>query len=208
MMKRKNSKKFLLSRLIILIVLVVTNTFAWFIYATKIDSSVQVHVKSWKVVFEANDNEVTNIVNVDVDSIYPGMEDYEYNITAYNRSEVPASISYEILEVRIFNDVYVSQEGRVYNNQSVQQGDLTSNQLEYRLSHDYPFTISMGTSDSSLEAGTGAEDFTIEAVWPYESNHDDVDTLWGINANNYKESHPNDSSITLTIKISITQSAS
>lgn len=68
MSKKKNNKIF---RLLVLIILVSANTFAWFIYATKIDGSVSVHVKGWDVLFEAGENEVSNIINVNVDSIYP-----------------------------------------------------------------------------------------------------------------------------------------
>ena len=81
-MKMKKNKRNPLkaSRLVFLIVLVAANTFAWFIYATKIDSTVSVHVRAWDVVFEAEENEISNIVNINVGDIYPGMEDYEYSI--------------------------------------------------------------------------------------------------------------------------------
>ena len=91
---RRIKKRISAKTLIILIVTLSVNSFAWFIYATKIDSSVSVHVRAWNVVFEAGDSEVTDTVNLVVDSIYPGMEDYEYQITAYNRSEVSANLSY------------------------------------------------------------------------------------------------------------------
>ena len=104
----KRLKKIGPLRLMFLIVLVASNSFAWFIYATKIDSTVDVHVRAWNVVFEADDNEITNVINFPVDSIYPGMPDFEYEITAYNkggsyekttmknRAETPFSISKRI----------------------------------------------------------------------------------------------------------------
>ena len=72
----KRLKKIGPFRLIFLIVLIASNSFAWFIYATKIDSTVDVHVRAWNVVFEADDNEITSVINFPVDSIYPGMENY------------------------------------------------------------------------------------------------------------------------------------
>ncbi len=91
---RDDEKKFKIrpSRIIFLIVLIASNTFAWFIYATRIESNVSVHVKSWNVIFEAGEDEVTDTVSLVVDSIYPGMEDYSYAINAYNRSEVTATL--------------------------------------------------------------------------------------------------------------------
>jgi len=205
--KIKKNPKFRITRLIFLIVLIASNTFAWFIYATKVDSNVSVHVRSWKVIFEAGENEVTNTINLTVDSIYPGMSDYEYEITAYNRSEVSATLSYQILNANILGTQFVSVEGRAAAGQQVVEGDLTSLQLEQKLLNDYPFSISITTSDTIIDLGNGEETYTLGVVWPYESNHDDVDTLWGVNAATYKENYPNSPSITLQIKIIITQNA-
>ncbi len=193
------------SKLIFLILLVVSNTFAWFIYATKIDSNVSVHVRAWNVVFEAGDNLVTDMINVTVDSIYPGMDDYEYEIKAYNRSDVSASLSYEILSARILNQEYITTVGRAALGQLPVEGDLTSAQLEAKLANDYPFSIGIDISDDVIALGDREETFTLSVIWPYENNHDDVDTLWGINAYQFKESNPLDPSITLRIKIIITQ---
>ena len=193
------------SRLIFLIVLIASNTFAWFIYATKIDSSVSVHVKAWNVLFEAGDSEVTDTVNLVVDSIYPGMEDYEYQITAYNRSEVNASLSYVLLGARILDQEYTTVEGRNELGLEPVEGDLTSAQLQQKLLDDYPFQISIATSSDTIEQGDGRAYYNFGVVWPYENNQDTLDTEWGIAAYNYKESNPDDSSITLRVKIIITQ---
>ncbi len=193
------------SRLIILILLFVGNTFAWFIYATKIDNSISVHVKAWNVVFEAGDNTVTDTVNLNVDNIYPGMEDYEYEIKAYNRSEVNASLSYKILEARIFDNLYITADGRAERNEEVLPGDFTSDLLESRLLNDYPFKISIDISNNFIDPETGEEKYTFKVVWPYESNNDALDTEWGINAATYKKNNPSNSSIALKIKIIITQ---
>lgn len=193
------------SRLIILILLFVGNTFAWFIYATKIDNSISVHVKAWNVVFEAGDNTVTDTVNLNVDNIYPGMEDYEYEIKAYNRSEVNASLSYKILEARIFDNLYITADGRAERKEEVLPGDFTSDLLESRLLNDYPFKISINVSNNFIDPETGEEKYTFKVVWPYESNNDALDTEWGINAATYKKNNPSNSSIALKIKIIITQ---
>ena len=193
------------SRLIILILLFVGNTFAWFIYATKIDNSISVHVKAWNVVFEAGDNTVTDTVNLNVDNIYPGMEDYEYEIKAYNRSEVNASLSYKILEARIFDNLYITADGRIERKEEILPGDFTSDLLKQRLLNDYPFKISIDISNPFIDPETGEEKYTFKVVWPYESNDDELDTQWGINAATYKKNNPSNSSIALKIKIIITQ---
>lgn len=195
------------TRLIFLILLLASNTLAWFIYATKVDNNISVHVKAWDIVLEAGDTAVSNIINLDIESIYPGMEDYEYQITAYNKSEVSADMSYEILEARILNQTYVTVEGREALGQTAEATDLTSAQLENKLANDYPFSITVDLSANFMELEDGEETYTIGVVWPYENNHDDVDTEWGIAAATYKESNPTNSSIAIKVKISITQSA-
>lgn len=196
------------TRLFMLIFLIMSNSFAWFIYATKIDSTVSVHVRSWNVVFEAGDSEVTDTVNLTVDSIYPGMENYSYSIKAYNRSEVSATLSYVILEANIFGDEYITVNGRSERGEAAVATDYTSEQLENILANNFPFSITLGLSNQIIELGDGVEEYTLNVVWPYENNNDEEDTNWGIRAYNYKESNPDSSSITLKVKIIITQNLS
>lgn len=198
-------KKIGLFRLIFLIVLIASNTFAWFIYATKVDSTVSVHVRSWNVVFEADDNEITNIIDFPVDSIYPGMEDFEYEIKAYNNSEVSARLMYSLLEANILGTQYITVEGRSERGETAASTDLTSSELESMLADDYPFSITIDVSNNLIQEGNGLEMYTFSVVWPYEQNNDAADTTWGVAAYNYKESNPNSPSITLKVKITITQ---
>ena len=196
------------SRLIFLIVLLAANTFAWFIYATKINNSITVHVRAWNIVFESGENQLSNNVSINVDSIYPGMEDYEYEITAYNRSEVSATMTYQILSARILEDEYISIEQKTALGLQVENDDLTSAEIEQMLAEDYPFTIAIDTSSSTISQGNGQETYTFSVVWPYESNDDVTDTLWGTRAYDYKEDYPNSPSIEIHVKITITQNAS
>ncbi len=195
------------SRIIFLILLLAANTMAWFIYATKVDNNVTVHVKAWNIVLEAGDTTISNTINLDIDSIYPGIEDYEYEVTAYNRSEVGADLSYQILEARILDQTYTTVEGRQNAGDTPLATDLTSAQLETKLLNDYPFSISIDISDNYMELESGEETYTIGVTWPFESNNDALDTEWGIAAAEYKESNPSDASITLRIKIIVTQSS-
>lgn len=203
--EKKKRSIFKSSRLIFLVVLLASNTLAWFIYATRVDSNVSVHVRAWNVLFEAGDHQVSNDVSVTVDSIYPGMEDYEYEIRAYNRSEVSASLSYQVLTARILDDEYITQEYRQMHGQTVQATDPTSAELEAMLADDYPFSITVATSSGTISQGNGIETYTLTLEWPYESGQDDVDTFWGTNAYTYKESYPSSPSIALLVRITITQ---
>ena len=201
----KRLKKIGPFRLIFLIVLIASNSFAWFIYATKVDSSVDVHVRAWNVVFEAEDTEITSTINFPVDSIYPGMEDFEYEIKAYNNSEVSARLMYNLLEANILGTQYVTVEGRGELGETPLATDLTSDELESMLANDYPFSITIDVSNEYIDEEDGLEQYTFNVVWPYEQDDDEADTTWGVAAYNYKESNPGDPCITLKVKIIITQ---
>ena len=202
---KKKRKKLVLLRLMFLIVFVTSNTFAWFIFVTRVDNNVNVHVKSWDVTFQSGEHEITNLVDVDVDSLYPGMEDYHYEITARNKSEVSATLDYKILQARILNDEYTTVEGREQFNETVLPTDLTSEQLEYMFRHDFPFNLRISLSDTDIGEENGVGTFEISVVWPYEGASDVEDTKWGIDAATYKKQHPTLPSITLKVKVQITQ---
>lgn len=207
--KEKKNKKniFLILRLLFVFFLIVGNTFAWFIFATRIDNTVDVHVKAWNVVFEAGDSQVIDYVDLNVESVYPGMEDYNYSIKARNNGDVNATLSYEIIEARIFDTVYKSKEAKEADHEEVLPTDKTSAELVYEFEHNYPFKIFIDLSNSTITT-TGTEYYTINVTWPFESNNDELDTRWGIVASNYKKGHPGKSSIALKIKIIITQNNS
>lgn len=205
-MKRKSlKKKSVIIRIILFTVLIASNTFAWFIYITRVDNNVSVHVKSWDVTFQSGDHEISNTVELNVDSLYPGMEDYVYEISAYNKSEVSATLSYQILEANILGTEYVTEEGRIEKGEDVLPTDLTSLELEDMFKNDFPFSMSINLSNQTILETNGNELFSINITWPYESNNDQEDTKWGIDAANYKKQYPSRSSITMKIKVEVTQ---
>lgn len=206
--RKKTNKKFIILRLVFILFLVVGNTFAWFIYTTKVDNKIDVHVRAWNVLFQAGEQAVEDYVNLDVDSIYPGMEDYVYSLQARNQGDVDATLSYEVLEARIFDDTYITVEGRESRKEETQEGDMTSAELLNKLANDYPFTITVGISSTNISSHDGIATYNFNVVWPFETGDDEEDTRWGIIASNYKKSHPDLSSITLRIKVIITQNNS
>ena len=205
MKKKSKSKKLLYLRLIFLIVFISSNTLAWFIFITRVDNNVNVHVKSWDVTFQSGDHEITNLVDVDIDSLYPGMDDYHYEITASNKSEVTATLQYEILYANLLGDEYTTIEGREQNNETVLPTDISSAELERRFREDFPFTLTIGLSNDIISQTNGSETFSINVVWPFEGESDVEDTKWGIDAATYKRQHPSEPSIKLKVKVEIIQ---
>ena len=198
-------KKISPARLVFLIILIAGNTFAWFIYTTKIDSSISVHVKSWDVVFKAGDEEISSNVSINISSVYPGMETYVNEVSAYNKSEVPATLGYRVLEATILGDEYVTPEGRNERGEEALPTDPSNEELIRRLGNDYPFRIVFAVSNQTVNAVDGEEKYSFRVEWPFEQNNDELDTFWGIKAAQYKKDNPSLSSITLKVKLVITQ---
>lgn len=186
-------KKIKIRNLIILILLLAFNTYAWFIYASKVSMDLTVHVSSWNVEFLAGDGEVITNIEVQVERIYPGMDDFTHTVEVHNKGETLVDLSYEISEISIMGETYKTDE------------TTTSSDLEEMIRTTYPFTISItkDTNDTIMQNQKG--NFTISVVWPYESGNDELDTTWGNKAYEYYALNPGGECIELKIKLIATQ---
>lgn len=203
--KLKRFKKYLKKikpiHILIIIFLLVFNTYAWFIYATEVSTGLSVHVRSWKILFKNEDVPIVDYLNIDVDSIYPGMEDYINELEAYNLSESKAIVSYEILSARILDTEYKSVEGYHYENLEVPEDAMTSEELATMLRTNFPFKLEIDIENEELDAEIGVTKYIIKLYWPYESGDDDLDTYWGNRAYEYNETHPKESSLNFRIRV-------
>lgn len=208
----KNLKKIVKPhQIVFIIVMLIGNTYAWFVYSNKVSNGIDVHVRAWNVLFQSGETTISDYFNVNIPNVYPGMTNYVSSLTIENESEISANIRYEILNLRIFEDEYVTVEGRHENNETVQQNDLTSAQLEQKLLNDYPFTIAFSLTSNSVSQvtnnGTSHSTYSVTLEWPFESGNDELDTFWGRKAYEYASSVSESSpEISLTIKIYVTQS--
>ena len=69
-------KKVKIRNILILILLIIFNTYAWFIYATKVATEISVHISSWNVEFATGEEVTTTNIIIEVERVYPGMDDY------------------------------------------------------------------------------------------------------------------------------------
>lgn len=193
-------KRFKLSHLLFIALLLVTNSFAWFIYMNKISSDIDVKVKAWNVSFQFDNQTMTDYINFSVDDIYPGMTDYVQNVSVTNDGEVSAKLYYEIISVTIFGTEYTTEDGT-----------LTSDELVTKLETEYPFKITISTNQEIITGNGGNASFLVNVTWPYESYDetgaltDEQDTYWGNQAYQFSKDHPDDSCILLNVKLSATQ---
>lgn len=178
--------------LLILVVLLSVNSYAWFIYSTKVSTGVSARVRAWNVSFIAGDDEVIQELTFDLDEIYPGMPNFQDQIIVHNLGETSADLSYEITKISILGTEY-------------EVDDLTTSEdLADMLRLNYPFTISLNSSVSHIPINSSAT-FTFSVVWPYETGNDELDTYWGNLAYEYKNSHPSEDSIIITVTVRAVQ---
>lgn len=189
--RRKILKKVRLKTLFLLAITLASNSFAWFIYTTKVSSNISAKVREWNVTFEANGQAVEKTIEINIDSLYPGMNAYNQTLTAANSGESKAQITYEVVSTNILGDNLVNYN---YSNEDI---------LNY-LKNNYPFTIEISSTNSIIEPN-GEEKINITVSWPYESGDDEKDTYWGNLAYNYHQANPGEPSIVLVIKISAIQ---
>ena len=97
-------KKIKIKNLLILIFLLIFNTYAWFIYATRVSTNLTAHVSSWNIEFVSGTGEITTNLLIEVDRIYPGMDKFEKSVEVHNKGETAAVLEYEIESLRTSNN--------------------------------------------------------------------------------------------------------
>lgn len=176
------------------------NAFAWFIFMDRISSDIDVRVKAWNVSFTVDNQNMTDYINFTADDIYPGMTPYSQSLSVTNDSDVAASLSYEIVSVQVFDDLYTTENGA-----------FTEEQLVTMMRDNYPFRVLLSTNNSVLSANGGTASFTINITWPYESinssgvSNDEADTFWGNQAYTFKQNNPTLPCIKVRVKLSAIQ---
>ena len=188
-------KKIKLKDLIIIIILLAFNTYAWFIYSTKVSGELTAHVSAWEVEFTAKDMGIESDIVIEVERIYPGMETYEKEIEVINKGELNIYIDYEIKSLKIMDEYYEVSE----------ESEITSQDIENKMQTEYPFKILIEKDGTALEDGTGNGKFTISVEWPFESGDDELDTKWGNKAYEYYSLHPGENCITLNVELKALQ---
>ena len=189
--RRKILKKVRLKTLFLLAITLASNSFAWFIYTTKVSSNISAKVREWNVSFDVNGENVEKTIEINIDSLYPGMTTYTQTLTASNSGEARAQISYEVIRANILGD---DLTGMNYSDIQI---------INYLRSY-YPFSIDFHVSNDIVQSNS-EETITISVSWPYESGQDEEDTKWGNLAYTYHSSHPDTPSIDLSIKITAYQ---
>lgn len=187
-------KKVKIRTIIFLIILLAFNTYAWFVYATKVSTGINIKVTAWNVEFVAGDDETTSNIKIEIDNVSPGMTDFIKVIEVKNKGETTAKLDYKIKSLKVLDEYYEVSE----------ETGITEDFIKEKIA-EYPFKIEVIQASDEIEAGNGTSNFTITIKWPFESGNDELDTKWGNDAYEYHLEHPNENSIELNIELIATQ---
>lgn len=193
-------KKIKIKNMLILILLLLFNTYAWFIYATRVNTEITAHVSSWNVEFIGAEGEIITNLSVEIGRIYPGMEEnkkFEKIVEVQNKGETKAQLGFDIQSLFIMGEEFTVDETN---------GPTTQDILN-KITKEYPFKISIDIEDEKLQAGTGKGKFTITLEWPFESGNDEADTYWGNKAYEFFSLNPDESSIKINMILKAMQKA-
>lgn len=194
-MKKQNKLKQIKKRirkrtLFFLVIALIANSFAWFIYTNKVSNSITTGVRSWKITFDQDGQDLEENVEFNFDDIYPGIDTQVKQIDITNNGEMTAYISYQIESIQIFDETYTKE-------------NYTQEQLINILNNNYPFKLSFINSDTEIIVGqTG--NFTTTLNWPFESGDDEADTYYGKKSYEFKE-ESNEPQIKIIVKIKASQ---
>lgn len=179
--------------LILLIMLLLVNSYAWFIFSTKVKLGITAHIASWSINFTSEDGEQVTYMTFHVDKAYPGMPEARETLNISNSGTEPAFLSYDIQYVRIFNTVYE------------QDDTTTSQELELMLKNDFPFKFDFVRSSETIDELSGRATFDVTLNWDYESGDDELDTTWGEQAYSFYAVNPTENAIEIRLEVQAIQ---
>ncbi len=203
--QRRIKNRVTIRTLFLLSITLIFNTYAWFLYLTTVSSNITAHVEAWHVQFKVDDEIVEREFPVKIDHAYPGMTDQEKTITIINDGEKNADIDYVVKSARIFDKTYIASD-QLDAGETIPTGaeQMTAAQLITKLQNDYPFNLSISSSQNIVSAAQQGT-LTITFTWAYESGDDAKDTEYGTTAYDFYEANPGKEAIELVIKLIVTQ---
>lgn len=158
-------------------------TLAWFTYTMILDTTVDVKVSAWKVDFKDDTAVLGTDMSFQIENFYPGMEADEYakKLEIVNLGDRPASIEYEIKELKILGQRYqIKKEASagdsaytLYIGESIDEETGIKTTRLLNNSNKYPFEILL-TQSIQIGIETPYDDkqnqgyFEIRFKWPYE----------------------------------------
>ena len=163
--KRRYYLKLNLVLLFCLAVSFISISFAWFAFSGLSRMSTEIDVKTWFIEFQKDNQPVSNNIVLSLSDIYPGMDTVHESVKIMNKGDSDAQLSYSIVSASILDENLDSQDSTEY--------------IEDKISHDYPFKININLSKKFALAGGDYSLFDLSVSWPLDSGNDNLDSDWG-----------------------------
>lgn len=184
--------------LILLAVMLVVSTYAWFYVDKDVGvSNIRGVVTEWDVEYSIDDVIITTEeIVIACDEFYPGMDPFEKKIKTSNKTETGADIKYELKSVKLFG-VEILED--LKNTGNVTEAGTTINVFA---TEEYPFNAGfyydrdvIGGIDpiTGLPTPNSHAELTVFANWSYTresvtktiTENDELDTQYGEDAYQY-----------------------
>ena len=215
---RKFKRKSVIAKLRILVllgVLLIGSTYAWFLYNIEPPEvrGLTMEAEKWNVEYRIDDKEIEDEeITFAIDEFYPGMTAFEKNIIVRNFTSRSSAISFDVVSVKLFGEEIIDSlktSGNILE---------SGNGKEVFATEEYPFKAGF-SYDKNLLEGMYVDDvstpnatakLTLYANWSYEresatktkAENDLLDASFGERAFEYYESTDKESALLITIKIS------
>lgn len=152
--RKKTRKKVVIRSILLIALLLVVNTFAWFTYISRAGLTLNGSVIDWDISF-LNENGAIKEVKVDITDMKPGMLPFEYDIQIQNNSDVAANIHYKITSAKLLG------------NELLQEGQEEA--VAESLKTEYPFVLELTSDRDDIQIGEMIS-FKITLNWDYQAS--------------------------------------
>lgn len=209
-------KRHKIGLLIILLLIMISSTFAWFIYNKTVDLSLQTHVKAWNISL-GDESDTEDGYEISIAALYPGMTSIDTavaggGIPIVNNGELAAAISINIESITLFGVEQVAGTDYTLN--------VSEDGKTFTVA-GYPFVLTFILDASQINSG-GRSALNYSLVWDYDNTEADCmkdldgneidynrcdveDTEMGEASYEYSQSNPGASSLVIKMKMDVTQ---
>lgn len=179
MLTPKKNWRLNLITLLFIIVSFISVTLAWFAYSGLANMATEIDIKAWYIELEKDGEMINSQMVITLSDIYPGMDTVQEIVDIKNLGDSDAQVNYKIITARLLDqpeDNYIVDDNAVYSETVIDA-----------LAHNYPFKINFNLTKNYALAKGDSSIFTVSVSWPLDSASDELDSMWGLAAYNFKE---------------------
>lgn len=229
---QKNRRAIKIRALIMSGFLLAINSFAWFVFISKGKADINADIIAWDIVF-LDETEQEETLDIVLSDLYPGMEVFTQKIVVQNKSDLNAKIDYKVEGITVYGEEFISDDYKkaleeefpfkitfYYEKETIlinektkfvveANWDFESEHAYYKLNSLYPYSdmynyyVLNGSNYVKIDVAESEYETLVNSGLYIES--DDADTYWGEKSVIFKQQYPQISSISLKVKLIVSQ---